>query len=371
MIILITVRKLKVARIALLLLAALVLISNVHSFYNTEVPVFADEQIVEVIQQMFKSRDKAIIEGDAKRLEELYDRGVLLGNWAYEHQIKKLKYLHMWANKQGIKFIDSYSKIKVNRINKRSGSFSATLSVTTEYKYSYEDEPDIINLFKLGTYHSLQMTAHNDNWVIIREWYTDPFADSLTLTDIKSEEVKSYILHAEPRNPSVVHSRRISALQYADRYCGGNSTQDHDFAYNKNYRNYNYSGGDCANFVSQALFEGGNFKKTGSWNYNNKGATKAWLNANALKNYMLNSGRGSLIARGTYLSVFKSSYKLEPGDIVAYEKKGKVAHVSIVTAADSKGYALVSCHNADRYRVPWDLGWSDAGIKFWLIKVHY
>jgi ABC-type uncharacterized transport system permease subunit len=46
-------------------------------------------------------------------------------------------------------------------------------------------------------------------------------------------------------------------------------------------------------------------------------------------------------------------------------------HIAVVTGADSKGYALVNCHNADRFKVPWDLGWSDKGITFRLIRVHY
>ena len=140
--------------------------------------------------------------------------------------------------------------------------------------------------------------------------------------------------------------------------------------YNKKYKNYNGLGGDCANFASQVLYEGGKFKKTGSWNYEKDGS-RAWVNAQGFKDYLIYSGRGSLIVHGTYDKVLKLSYKLLPGDIVGYEKKGKVIHVSVVTGADSRGYSLVNCHNTDRFKVPWDLGWSDKGIKFWLIRVNY
>ena len=37
-----------------------------------------------------------------------------------------------------------------------------------------------------------------------------------------------------------------------------------------------------------------------------------------------------------------------PGDIVAYEKGGRITHVSTVTGVDSRGYPLVTCHNTDR-----------------------
>ena len=62
---------------------------------------------------------------------------------------------------------------------------------------------------------------------------------------------------------------------------------------------------------------------------------------------------------------------LRPGDFVAYEKGGRITHVSTVTGMDSKGYPLVTCHNTDRLLVPWDLGWSNKTIRFHLIRVHY
>ena len=119
------------------------------------------------------------------------------------------------------------------------------------------------------------------------------------------------------------------------------------------------------------MYESGRFKKNNIWNYNNRDGTKAWVNAQGFKNYILNSGRGSLISKGAYEQTYKQAYNLRPGDFVAYEKSGRITHVSTVTGLDSKGYPLVTCHNTDRLLVPWDLGWSNKAIKFHLIKVHY
>ena len=86
---------------------------------------------------------------------------------------------------------------------------------------------------------------------------------------------------------------------------------------------------------------------------------------------MIYSGRGSLIARGKYKDVLEKSYKLLPGDYIAYEKNGNVVHISIVTGQDSHGYIQVNAHHTDRYRSPWDLGWSNDYITFRLVRVHY
>ena len=127
----------------------------------------------------------------------------------------------------------------------------------------------------------------------------------------------------------------------------------------------------CANFASQCLYESNVFRKTSSWNVDKKSATRAWCNAQGFKDYLLWSGRASLISRGSFSQVYKNAYKLLPGDIIAYEKKGKVTHISIVTGLDSKGYPLVNSHTTDRFHVPWDLGWSNSNIKFWIVRVHY
>ncbi len=343
------------------------------SFYNasplmTSTPI--DESHNQIIEKILSTRNNGFLDGNLEVIEAMYDKNTKLGIWAYEHQVKKMKYLHNWAEKQGIVFTNIKSKFKIRTVKESSDAVSYNFLASTEYSYSYKNEPQTENVFRIGTYHSLKLVKDGNSWLIAKEWYTDPFADSLDLENIKTEEFEEYVLSSAPRDFSNLNQRRINAVEYADRYCGAASDEEYGFSYNKKYRDYNPLGGDCANFASQILFEGGKFKKNGTWNYTKDGS-KAWVNAQAFKDYMINSSRASLIAKGTYNQVFKASFKLLPGDFVAYEKKGKITHISVVTGADSKGYSLVNCHNTDRYRVPWDLGWNNNNIKFWLVRVHY
>ncbi|SKC79608.1 amidase domain-containing protein [Maledivibacter halophilus] len=323
-----------------------------------------------IINDFFRTRNKAILNGDIDTIEALYDTSIKYGVWAYEHEKKKAKYLQSWSNKQGVKFYDVKSLVKISSIKERQEGYRINCTASTEYKYYYKDQIGKENMFRIGTYHSIDIKKTEESWKIVREWYTDPFADSLNLNDIKSEEITQYILNQKKSNLTNLNKRRIEAVKYADRYCGAAADEEYGFNYNKKYKNYNPLGGDCANFASQILYEGGKFRQTNTWKYY-KGGSKAWVNAQSFKDYMLYSNRASKIAYGTYEQVYKASFKLLPGDFIAYVKKGKVTHISVVTGADSKGYAYVHSHNTDRYRVPWDLGWSDKGIKFWLIRVHY
>jgi hypothetical protein len=342
--------------------------ANVKALEN---PVFTKEEVISGIEQIFQSRNKAILQEDVEIIESMYDTNTKYGTWAFEHEIQKMKYVKNWAEKQGVKFIDITPQVVVRRLTIKDNKFSANLICSTEYKYIYEDQPDVINKSRIGTYHNLQLMNKEGVWIITKEWYTDPFADSLNINNLKVDSIKQHILSQSSRDLSTINNRRLKAAEYAQQYCGAASEEQYGFKYNKKYKDFNPQGGDCANFASQILFEGAKFKKNSTWNYAKGNATRAWVNADGFKAYMVGSGRASVIAYGSYEKVYKQSYKLLPGDFVAYEKKGDITHISVVTGADSRGYSLVSCHNTDRHKVPWDLGWSDKNIKFWLVRVHH
>ncbi|NLY75152.1 MAG: amidase domain-containing protein [Firmicutes bacterium] len=330
----------------------------------------SESEVFRLIDDIIHQRNRAILQGDVASLAKTYDRDTRAGLWAYEHQVKKLKYLRNWRYKQGVEFTAIKSLVRLRRVQPGNERVRVTFLTSTEYRYLYLNQPQTVNLMRIGAYHSLELINKDSRWLIRREWYTDPFADALAMDSEQLLADRLFILAQQPRTFPGLNPRRLKAVAYADEYCGAAANDEQGFKYNPKYRNYNYSGGDCANFASQVLHEGGGFPKTSAWNYG-RGASRAWGNAHAFNRYMLNSGRASRIAYGTYNQVLKASYQLLPGDYIAYQKKGKVTHISVVTGADSKGYTVTNSHNADRYRVPWDLGYGDKGIKFWLVRVHY
>ena len=334
-----------------------------------------DDQIKQqyqlLLQNLFDYRNKAILEQNEEILKELYDTDKKTGLWAYEHEVEKMKYLKNWSSKQGVTFNDIKTKVKIRKVKEKEiDLYGIICNVATDYNYSYENEKDVKNIFRIGTEHYLNVKIKDNQYIITKEWYTDPFADSLNLENIKSDDIRSYIL-AQQKPDIQLTQEQQKAIDYAHRYCGVSTEEEYEFKFNREYKNFNPDGGDCANFASQIMYESGRFKKNSIWNYNNRDGTKAWVNAQGFKNYILNSGRGSLICKGSYEETYKESYNLRPGDFVAYEKGGRITHVSTVTGMDSKGYPLVTCHNTDRLLVPWDLGWSNKTIRFHLIRVHY
>jgi hypothetical protein len=316
-------------------------------------------------------RNECILNQNTDTLKTIFLTDEKNGRWAYEFEVQRAKYLNNWAAKQGAKVTNISSEIIIKSTKKVGRGYSFYVMTSCEYTYVYQDDPETKNTFRLGAHHSVDLipAEAKDKWVISREWYDDPLLDTINMDNV-TNEMTTYITSHPPIDVSGISAARIAAVQYADTYCGAASDGQNNFSYNSDYTNYNALGGDCANFASQVLLTGG-FKKNGTWNYAGGKGSRAWVNAQALKNYLLYSGRASLLASGSYKDVYQYAYSLRPGDIVAYVKKGKVTHVSVVTGADSKGYPLVSCHNLDRNRVPWDIGWSGDKIKFFLLNVSY
>jgi hypothetical protein len=325
-----------------------------------------------ILDDIFEKRDGILLNGNTADLAPMYAPGERNSKWAQELEEKRVKYLKDWAARQGARFTGISSDLVVKRVKKVGRGYAFYVIVSSSYTYVYEDTPGKENFFRIGTYHSLDLIPGKakGSWVISREWYLDPFQDSLNRKTLENDEIKQFILAGSERDFSDIFEGRKKAVNYADRYAGVASDGRNGYSYNTDYPNYNGRGGDCSNYVSQALHEGA-FKTDGGWNHSGNSATRSWCNASGLQSYLIWSGKGYEMARGTYSQVYKTAYELIPGDAIAFVEKGKVVHMAIVTGADSKGYPLVNTHTTDRYHVPWDLGWNDSDIKFILIKMNY
>ncbi|MDF2523584.1 MAG: hypothetical protein K0R31_1225 [Clostridiales bacterium] len=358
--------KIVISLVLAFILTSLIIITNPGQILE----VSNNDDFNQVLNNIFEIRNKAIISHDPKINESMYNMTDSYGAYSYKYEGKRIEYFKKWAEKQGIKFTKINSKIKITTANKMKSGSEFKFINTSEYEYSYLDNPDNTNLFRIVTYHYLLLTEKENEWKISKEWYLDPVEYSLDQKIIGAESIKKLILSKTSRNLSGINERRVKAVEYADKYSGASGIEEYGVMYNKKYYNYNGIGGDCTNYISQVLFEGGKFKKSSSWNYDGSGSS-AWVRADAFLDYMLYSGRASLIASGPYEKVVEASYKLEPGDVISYKRGGRVEHTTIVTGADSKGYSLVNGHTVDNYRVPWDLGWNNKDVKFYLLKVHY
>jgi hypothetical protein len=391
-------------KIIYIIASGVLLFSAVYSLFSYRAsPVsVTKDQLNQDFKQMFIIRDKAALSGDTESVKNLFDTSTKLGRWAYEHERKRTEYLKNWTIIRKTKFTQMESDFRIQRIRDKGSSIWVDFIHSGKFTYIYPDMPDQPVSFGIGTRRSIEVAKKDNGWIIKREWYLDPFEDILEVPEeLKNEVPKDSSIGSAPPEvaddnlfelevePVAVQKKlkynREKAVTYADKYSGATYGSGNDYKYNRKYRDFTGLGGDCSNFISQALgdkSEGGGLKMDGTWHYafgyrGVGGGTMAWVRAISLKNYLLYSGKAQLIKKGALEQVSEpfsahpqGAYKmLQKGDLVAYQDKYEVDHFSMVTAFDPKGLPLVNSHTTDRYKVPWDLGWSGKKIKYWLLHI--
>ncbi|MFD9359657.1 amidase domain-containing protein [Streptomyces sp. NPDC060031] len=128
--------------------------------------------------------------------------------------------------------------------------------------------------------------------------------------------------------------------KYAEKYWS---------SYNPAYRKFNGAGGDCTNFISQALKAGGWKAVPGStsdyrnWWYDGARQSDSWVGANEWAWFTLSNQRAANLA---------SVYQTDVGDIVQvdFNKDGSKDHSMMVTYRSSAGMPYLTYHSTNTYR---------------------
>ena len=168
-----------------------------------------------ILMDIIQNRNHCIQTLDDENLKASYNMNLNVSRWAYESEAQKIKYFKSWCEKQAVQFDKIESTLKVRKVKeKEEGIYGILCFNATAFTYSYVDSPDTPNTFYLGTSHYINLKKDGDRYDITKEWYTDPFADSLHVDSLKSEEMRSFILNHEA--PQYVPSERTKkAIEYA------------------------------------------------------------------------------------------------------------------------------------------------------------
>lgn len=328
-----------------------------------------DPSVESFLNEMYDSRVQALITGvPLAELERFYDTSVQGGRFALAHEQGRITYVQRWAPARKLKITEAESFVTNLKVKRSGNTATASLIVRTRLGYTYEGN-DQLNEMGIGSWHWLQLVQSGDTWKVQREFYldalgsewTEPYQPAATLAEpaaVAATQEEDLVAAAGGRLD------RDGAKSYAETYCGAAWGCGNNSDYNERYQSYRNLGGDCANFASQTLVVGGKLKPDWSW----RSGSACWLNAQAFTRHLVNSGRAALLARGTYPKVTGALSRLQPGDIVAYQLKGTITHVSVVVGKDSAGVPVVAAHTADRFRNPWDLGW-DKDTVFWILHM--
>ncbi|MGG1660080.1 amidase domain-containing protein [Brevibacillus sp. NRS-1366] len=351
-------------------------------FLVTSKPAYAmdnqNDDIQAFLHRLFAARIQLLVDKQYKNVQPFYLPAEKLSRLAMEHERKRTIYINKWADARKVKFVFSSGDIRIIRVKNMGDTARVSVTQSLQLTYQYSDQE--LHTMGIGTRHVLTLKKHDGKWHVLKEWYLDPLDENPRLIPASQPVEKTFMSNGHSNHKGRKKYNREKAVQYANKYAGLANQIGSNQRYNKKYLDYTFKGGDCTNFTSQVLGdreEGGGLPMRPDWHYKySQGGNVSWVRTDSLKNFLIRSGYGTLIARGTYDQVAKPTKKfpntalaeLKPGDVIGYEMGGDIDHFSVVTARDIRGYTLVNSHTADRYHVPWDLGW-DKNTKFLLFRI--
>ena len=330
---------------------------------------FPGRELESLLHEITDVRLKCLLSGDPGDLERVYDTSTTSGAYAFEHEVGRVRYFREWLSKRSIEILAADASLRI--VDSGIDGHRAWASICHNVILTYRrNGSQVFNQMGVRTIHWMEFSRRGERWLISKDWFWDPLGSSprprvpAEIAPVPPTEEGRRTAGAESRSYN-----RGAAVLYADRYCGVKAGAGTG-RYNPRYRDFTNLGGDCTNFASQVLAdpEAGGLPMDGGWFYEGGQGTNTWICAGEFVGHLLYGGLATLVKRGRYATVAPLVSRLEPGDIIAFEKAGEIKHVSVVTGKDSDGRVVVNSHSADRYRVPWDLGFEEGDV-FWLIHI--
>lgn len=198
----------------------------------------------------------------------------------------------------------------------------------------------------------------NNEWLILEDRHLEPIgllplyeAEEYVYGNVDSNKIDSdsNLEYQEILNLSSNTNEKILSIKSGYNYPAMAAYLERYWSnYNPAYRNFNNQGGDCTNFVSQALKAGGWTDKPGwyqnanYWWYNNANQTYSWTSVNHWATFAINSGRASMLY---------NVWSCRVGDVVQVKPSGSSSKVhTMMVSYYSNGIPYFTYHSSNRYR---------------------
>ncbi|MFH8797260.1 amidase domain-containing protein [Streptomyces sp. NPDC017941] len=254
----------------------------------------------------------------------------------------------------GEAYTDADTRVVVDRatVTGRTATVQVTASSTLTYKKLRGDEP---RTTAFSTRQELKLTGTSGGgWELtsIASRDTGPVAVVEPLaagTKTVKDDGKQYPdgTPASTKVPTSPTPRKTGGsydyaamARYAEKYWRD---------YNPAYARFNGAGGDCTNFLSQALKAGGWKHVPGSasdyrnWWHDGTRQSTSWVGTNEWAWFTLSNRRAPNLT---------NVYQLDVGDVLQmdFDKNGSKDHSMLVSYRNSRGMPYLTYHSTDTYR---------------------
>ena len=284
-----------------------------------------------------------------------------------QSELDKLEIELYHAEKNQLRYISYKYFLEYKNFKLDSTSTTAIVSVVEGHDVVFEILDPIVSSLR-NLKHEITLVKENNEWRIVSDLYGDYLWRLLKTTGVSKAEILQQIdqsqIHLLRSESSAVQQLtkpilRESILSTYNR--SGAVDYAHEWAYDRNTDYYDFSniGGDCTNFVSQALHERGGISETASgggigepgWYYISVyDRAAAWTDVNYLYDFLIYGHSWTGGPEG--VEELTESYMYE-GDIIQYDWGGdgdwdhSVIVVDSVEVYSGYYYPSVAAHSDD------------------------
>ncbi|MBN1148415.1 MAG: amidase domain-containing protein, partial [Anaerolineales bacterium] len=268
------------------------------------------------------------------------------GNTFLRSELDKLDIEIAHAKLHGLKYSQYKYFLDFREISIDTLSQTANVSVVEGHDVVFEITDPVVSSMR-NLHHSIALRKDNGAWKIVSDAYVDYLWNIIKTTGLSKQELiqiitesKSLItsdnepqdavidpqLYSQP-NTGTYPYNRDGAVAYAHQWAFGRNPKYFDFG----LPGY---GGDCTNFVSQAMYEGGSAIMAfppdyqpgihnSGWFYNSQDDwADAWIWVDSLYSFILNLDPGVTWLAGPDGIEAPNQYQVDKGDLIQYEMQG-------------------------------------------------
>lgn len=309
--------------------------------------------------------------------------GTAEGKSFWEPELDKLNIEIYHAKLFHLRYVQYKYFLDYREVTIDTSTQSATVFVIEGHDVVFEASAPVVSNMR-NRPHTISLRKENGTWMIVSDIYEDYLWRVIKATGYSKEELmrsidQSLSLTQDEKLPRNTYPEdtqiplsagtypynRSDAVNYAYRYWNNYNTEYFDFDPDLGY------GGDCTNFISQAIFEGGGAMMAFPQNYQpgvgNPGwyyvsvsdRSKAWVEVNWFYTVTLNVEEGvTWLAGPDGTEVSDGDYTLA-GDVIEYKWDSDTVwdHAVIIVGYRDPGWEylpLVASHDEDHYNYPYN-----------------
>lgn len=317
-----------------------------------------DERPQSVVEQLFQERAKLLVEGQNSRSGgDNRSAGTSIDE-AFDQQIREYR---RQLEAEGEVYVSSRTKLEIaDQVLTDDGALHLSVTETT-----YLTLADAGTESGYSADHELVLIQGDDSqWMISEDIQLEPTGLlPLSIAEKYVDESSGYWSQEEIDDvavdaPEAAIDRPEAQAQARDTKALGRAGYNYSAMsiylekywskYNSAYRNFASKGGDCTNFVSQALRAGGWKDKPGLytnsayWWYNSANQARAWTAVEYWASFARSSGRTTAL---------KNVWDLRVGDVLQIKPKGGNTKIHTMMVSYFKnGVPYFTYHTSDRYR---------------------